>query len=343
LLDHVVKLACRLKVTRGRKLRTDGTVVERNIHHPTDSGLLVDGVRVLSRTLKQAQQVIQSAGAQATQASQAMFRSRLRSARNTAREISEATRRGVAETGERCQRAYQKLIQISQASLKQAQDVAGLLQAVASLEAQGLAAYLEGFIPLVEQAIDQTVRRLMEGEKVPAGDKIVSLFEPLTDIICRGKKGRPVEFGHKVWLDEIDGGLVSNYRVLEGNPPDKAQWLPSLQHHQALFGHPPDQASADRGVYSPDNEAAAKDLGVHRIILPKPGYRSAERKQHEKQPWFRRGRHYHHGVEGRISVLKRGYGLGRCLYRGEKGFERWIGWGLIAHNLHGIGTKLTAR
>lgn len=343
LLAHVVTLAYRLKVTRGRKLRTDGTVVESNIHHPTDSSLLVDGVRVLSRSLARARQVVGSTGKEAGQARCGLFRNRWRSARNTARAISAATRCGMKKTEARCRQAYQKLIQISRASVRQAQVTVDLLHQVATEEAKAVAHQVEQFVPLVEQAIQQTVRRVMNQEKVPAPEKLVSLFEPHTDIIRRGKAGRPVEFGHKVWLDEVDGGIVSDYRVLAGNPRDDGQWPISLHRHQALFGRPPDQASGDRGLYSPANEALAKSLGVRRVILPKPGYRSAERKQHEHQSWFRRGRHYHVGVEGRISVLKRRHGLARCRYQGQVGFERWVGWGLMAHNLWTIGTTLAAR
>jgi IS5 family transposase len=340
LLEHVVAIAHRLKVTRGRKLRTDGTVVETNIHHPTDSGLLVDGVRVLSRILQRARQVIASAAGTSGQVAKKMFRNRLRSARSVAREISRATRRGTEETAERCRRAYQKLVSVTQASVKQAQQVVALLQEAATREAQELSKQLEHFIPLVEQSVQQAVRRVIKGEKVPASEKIVSIFEPHTDIIRRGKKGRPVEFGHKVWLDEVDGGIVTDYRVLEGNPNDQSQWEPSLRRHQTLFHRPPDQASGDRGLYSPQNEALGKRMGVRRLILPKPGYRSSARKQLEQQRWFRRGRRYHQGIEGRISVLKRRHGLDRCLYHGDEGFQRWVGWGIIAHDLLVIGSSL---
>jgi IS5 family transposase len=272
-----------------------------------------------------------------------VFRNRLRSARNTARQISNATRSRSQEAQERSRSAYQKLVEITRKSVQQAQEVVAMLQEVVTQEAQALSEQLEHFLPLVEQAIEQTERRVFEGEKVSAREKIVSIFEPHTDIIRRGKKGRPVEFGHKVWFDEVDGGIVSNYRVLDGNPKDDGQWAPSLQQHQNLFDRPPSQASGDRGLYSPGNESLAKTMGVRRVILPKPGYRSEQRKQHEKQRWFRRGRRYHQGVEGRISVLKRRHGLDRCLYHGQDGFERWIGWGIIAHNLLKIGTTLAAR
>lgn len=343
LLGHVTALARQMKVTRGRKLRTDGTVVESNIHHPTDSSLLVDGVRVLGRVLRRARKVLQDGVKGKIHVAESAFRNRLRSARRAAGQIRQATRGGAKEASERCRRAYEKLVQVAQATVKQTQTVVEALEQAMTPGAQALAAEMKAFVPLVEQVIHQTVRRVLHGESVPADQKIVSLFEPHTDIIVRGKESKPVEFGHKVWLSEVEGRIISDYRVLQGNSSDQAQWIPSLEQHRTLFGRPPDRASADRGVYSRKNETVAEEMGVQRVILPKPGHRSAERKEHEKQRWFRRGRRYHQGVEGRISVLKRRYGLDRCLYHGEDGFERWVGWGIIAHNLRVIGTALAAR
>lgn len=185
LLDHVVAMAHRLKVTRGWKLRTDGTVVESNIRHPTDSGLLVDGVRVPSRALRCGRDVIESATTEVGPVAKKAFRNRLRSARTAARKISQATRRGAKEAEERCRCTYQNLVNVTRASVKQAQQVLELLREVATRQAQHLSQQLEHFLPLVEQVIQQTVRRVLEGEKVPAREKIVSLFEPHTDVIRR--------------------------------------------------------------------------------------------------------------------------------------------------------------
>ena len=328
-----------LKLTRGRKLRNDGTVVESNIHHPTDSSLLADGVRVLSRLVKRAKTVVQ----ETTQLAAETFRDRNRSARNAARRIYEATRRRGETAKASVQKAYHRLVRITQASVGQAKQVLAALEDHRDRHAQKLKARLEQFIPRVEQVIDQSRRRVFEGEKVPASEKIVSIFEPHTDIICRGKANKPVEFGHKVWLDEVEGGIVTDYRILEGNPSDKNQWRPSLDHHVELFGRPPDQASADRGVYSAPNEAYAEQIGVKRVILPKPGYKSEARRQHERQRWFKRGRRFHAGIEGRISVLKRKHGLDRCLYHGDDGFGRWVGWSIIAGNLAVMAAALVAR
>lgn len=337
--ERLSNVARELKITRGRKLRTDGTVVETNIHYPTDSSLLADGVRVLSRLVKQAKGLLQDT----TQLAAKTFRDRNRSARNAARRIYEGTCRRSEAAKASVQETYRHLVRIAQASVGQARQVLAAVEDRTDKQAQKLKTSLEQFIPRIEQVIAQTKRRVFESEKVPASEKIVSIFEPHTDIICRGKANKPVEFGHKVWLDEVEGGIVSDYRILEGNPSDKKQWQPSLDHHVELFGRPPYQASADRGVYSAANETHAEKIGVKRVILSKPGHKSEARRQHERQRWFKRGRRFHAGVEGRISVLKRKHGLGRCRYHGDDGFGRWMGLGVIAGNLAVMGAALFAR
>lgn len=333
--QRVSHLAQTLKVTQGRKLRTDGTVVETHIHPPRDSQQLADSVRVLGRTLRRAKAVL----GDHVELAKSVFRNRSRSARQTARQVGEAMGRQQA----RGQAAYQKLVQITQKTVAQAQTVLETLKKSGAQQAARLAQTLETFLPRAEQLLAQTVRRVFENEKVPAGEKLVSLFEPHTDIIARGKAGKPVEYGHKVWFDEVDGGIVTRWKVLEGNPNDTLQWVDSLDAHEALFGKPPTQASADRGVYSQGNEQDALDRGIKRVVLPKAGYKSEARKQHEKQAWFRQGRKWHNGIEGRISVLKRRFGLTRCLDHGEAGFNRGVGWAVIANNLTSIARHQLAK
>jgi len=336
--DRITAIATELKVTRGRKLRTDGTVVETNIAYPRDSKLLADGVRVISRTLKRAKAVVQ----ESVQMTASAFRDRTRSARSQARCIANRARQRKAAAKAEMRRAYQRLVKVTRASVKQARAVLETLQADGSSAAQRVTETLGTFIPRVEQALDQTVRRVFQEEQVPASEKIVSLFEPHSAIIRRQKAGKPTEFGRKVWLDEVEGGIVTRWEVLEGNPSDTEQWQPALDHHSAQFGQPPYQASGDRGLYSPDNEVYARQQGVKRIILPNPGRKTEERQRYEAQAWFKRGRRFHAGVEGRISVLKRKHGLGRCLDRGKDGFDKRVGWGIIAGNLAVMGTKLAS-
>ncbi len=228
--------------------------------------------------------------------------------------------------------------------LTQVDQVERRLRRRLSKRALALADLLRQYVPLVRQVIAQTTRRVFEGQTVPASAKLVSLFEPHTAIIQRGKAApHETEFGRKLWYSEVDGGLVSEYRVLKGNPPDERQWTPSLKHHQKLFHHPPKVATADRGVFSPENEQAARAAGIEYVALPQPGAKSDERQAHEAQPWFRAALRFRAGIEGRISGLKRARHLSRCPNRGETGVERWVGWGVFTNNLVVMATRLVRR
>jgi transposase, IS5 family len=218
-----------------------------------------------------------------------------------------------------------------------------LREAAARLGEEGLAEEIERFEGLVEWVAEQTERRVLKGESVKADEKLVSLFEEHTAIISRGKAGKKTEFGRKVWLDEVEGGIISGYRVLEGNPSDEKQLPPSLENHLKLFGRPPWLVAADRGVYSPANEEAALKKGVKRVALPKKGAKNEERQRHERQGWFRGARRFRAGIEGRISVMKRRGYLDRCREKGEEGFGRWVGWGVLTSNLHAIARAEAAR
>jgi IS5 family transposase len=331
--ERLLALAIESKLTRGRKLRMDGTVTETTIHHPTDSSLLADSVRVLGRTLTRAKKLL----AAETGLTKETFRNRTRSAKRAARQIAHLSRHG----REQLKPHYQRLMRATQATIRQAEQVLTELHTTVAEDGHGLVETLQTFLPRAEQVLEQTRRRVVNGESVPAAEKLVSIFEPHTDIIRRGKPNRDTEFGHKLWLGEVEGGFISQYRVLDGNPADDAQWQPTVERHIQQFNHPPWQASADRGVHSADNEGIAAKLGVKRVILPKPGRKSESRRKLEHQRWFWRGRCFHAGVEGRISVIKRKYGLGRCRNRGRAGFERWVGWGIIANNLTVMGRGLS--
>ncbi len=220
--------------------------------------------------------------------------------------------------------------------LDQATQVAQRLHAHSTDHAKRLARTLEQVLPRVEQVIRQTRRRVLDGQSVPAGEKLVSIFEPETAIIRKGKLGHTVEFGRVVWLGEVEGGIVSQYAVLEGNPFDAKQLAPSLDQHMAQFSHPPHLVAGDRKVWSRAAERAAQERGVKRVVLPQFGPRSHVRQADEQQRWFRRGRRWRTGIEGRISVLKRRHKLDRCRYHGSDGMEHWVGWGVISHNLRQI-------
>ena len=211
--------------------------------------------------------------------------------------------------------------------------------------AQRLVKELTEFLPRVERAIDQALRRVLQGENVAADEKIVSRFEPHTQIIRRGKvPPHETEFGHKVNYAEVEHGLISDWAVMaQGNPPDVRLLPPFLGRQLKRFGHPPRVLAGDRGLFSPENERLAQQLGVAQIVLPQTGQRTAEREAHEKQRWFKKGQRFRNGIEGRISVVKRTVPLKRCPYHGLDGFERWIGWGIVVANLVVIARALHKR
>ena len=227
-------LARPLQVTRGRKLRMDGTVVATNIHHPTDSTLLYDGVRVLGRTLaKPARSCSRPLGWPATP-----VRDRTRSAKRQMKRIMDGSAAAGHRGGGPDAHGLSAAARLAQATVQQAQQVERSSPPRPPPRAQRLAAALDHLVPLVGQVIAQTTRRVLQGEAVPAGEKVVSLFEPHTAIIRKGKPGKPTEFGRVIWLDEVEGGIISRYAVLDGNPDEDAQLPPSLDHHRRVFQAP---------------------------------------------------------------------------------------------------------
>jgi transposase, IS5 family len=329
--DRVVQLARSLKVTRGRKLRVDTTAVETDIHYPTDSALLGDGVRVLSRLMKRAKAVL---GKAAQALGPEAFRSRVRTVRGLAQQLHRIARRKGGEARDALKTAYGRLIDTAQRTGEQARRVREALACKAKPAAQRLAQRIGTVLPLLLQGIQQASRRVLEGQAVPAPEKVLSLFEPHTQIIPRFKAGKPVEFGRKIRLDEVEGGIVTGYQIVDqGGGQDQPYLKDSLDTHRRHFGRAPDLLSADRGMASAANEQRARQAGVKRIALPCVGRSSPARRQQEKEQWFRRGYRFRAGIEGRIHVLRRDYGLKRCRYHGACGMGRWVGWGIVAHNL----------
>lgn len=325
--EVVVAWGRKLGVTQARKLRLDGSVTETNIHYPTDSGLLDDAARVLSRLVRQARALLQPR----LVADKQWFRDRHRQAHRLARDINRLARSKAKNTAKFSRKLYKQLLALVQVLLQQVAEIQPRLRKLKDLSADGLNEELDHYLPLVEQVIQQTQQRVLHGKPAAAGDKVLSLFEPHTALICRGKaKPKETEFGRKIWYAEVEGGLISEYRLL----------IPSLQHHCQLFGKPPEEVCRDRGIHSPENEQQARALGVCRVSLPQPGYKSDRRRQHERQPWFRAAQRFRNGIEGRISQLRRARHLDRCLAHGEAGMERWIGWGVIANNLATIAQFL---
>jgi IS5 family transposase len=194
---------------------------------------------------------------------------------------------------------------------------------------------IEHFVPLVRKVIHQTQERVFRGNTHVEG-KLISLFETHSQVIRKGKAHKPNEFGRLVRIDEAENGIVSGYEVLVGNPADTTSFLPALQQHQAVFGRVPEMATADRGFFSAQNEREAKELGVNKIAIPARGRLSGKRAEHQKQRWFRRALRWRAGIERTISHLKHPFSMARARYKGDHGFQRYVGWSVITKNLFSI-------
>src|SRR5215831_12643344 len=282
--DRVVQLAVQAKVTKGRKLRLDATCVQTTIHHPTDSGLLVDSVRVLSRLVKQAKGLVKNQGANV----QRLCRSRLRTARQVAQTLHRQLRRKGEDKEAQQKDLYQKLIQSAEQMVQQSRHVVAILGQQSQQQAQRLLKQVQQVLPLVERVITQTRSRVLEGKKVASEEKVLSLFEPHTRAIPRHKGGALVEFGRHVVLDEVEGGIVTRYQILE-HPEEHGQAGAAVEHHQKIFVRPPRLVAGDRGVHSADTEEKLTAAGVKRVAIPASGKLSTERQALELTRAFRRG------------------------------------------------------
>ena len=336
---QVIEVAKRAGVTHGRRFRIDTTVVETNVHYPTDSTLLRDGLRVLTRTMQRASVVL---GDQ-----RGRVRNRLRSVTRRVLIIGYEARS--PKTRDAMVTSYRKLMATTRAVLRDTATMVrrlGQRMHTASGTVQPILQraqdQLQATRPLVQRVVDQTRARLLGGDThVP--DKVLSVFEPHTETIRKGKIAKPNEFGKLVTIQESEHQIITAYEVHTKRPADVTLWTAALDRHQTIFGRAPDLAAGDRGFSSATNDQAAIDRGVRRVVLPRRGPKSPARRAYERQRWFRRGQRWRVGCEGRISVLKRRHGLNRCRYHGEDGMNRWVGLGVIANNLMSTATFSKAR
>ena len=174
----------------------------------------------------------------------------------------------------------------------------------------------------------------------PRKRKLLSLFEPSTEVIRKGKAGKPNEFGKMVKLQEAENQIITDYQVYPQRPYDSDLLVAAIETHQALLGRAPRLVAADAAFYSLRNEAAAKAKGVKRVCIPNRSTKSPERKREQRKRWFRNGQKWRTGSEGRISVVKRRHGLARCRYKGYVGMTRWVGLGVIADNVLNLGRAI---
>lgn len=338
--DLVVQAAVDLGLEDGKKLRVDTTVVQTDIHHPTDNTLLWDVVRVITRCVAYLVAALEHRCIKG-------FRNRTLAARRRMLEIQRMTSR---QRGSEQTETYRALIKIAQEVVESARSVlrqtkkARGKNVIATLAIAKFREQIDHYCKLGDRVIDQARRRLLQGEQVPNAEKIYSIFEPHTDIIKRGKVLTPVEFGHKVFIAESANGLITQYKVLDGNPSDEQHVKPSLERHKSDFGWVPELYGSDRGFFNEENEKACKHGGVKVVCMPqRGGKKTADREAYEKSRKFKKGQCFRAGIEGRISVLFRGRGMKRCLAEGRERFEIWVGAAVLANNLLKIADLLRKR
>jgi len=304
-------------VEPARTVRMDATVVPAAIHHPTDSSLLYDGVRVLDRLLRYA----------ARDAGFTAYHRHRKRAKRRAIEIEHLAPQATT----RRRRCYRELLQLTEATVTYATCALAHLEASpATPRCDRLRAQLTTMLPRIAQVIDQTKRRVFDGEAVPADEKLVSLFEAHTDVLVKDR--RETYYGHKIYLTTGASGLILDCAIPKGNPADSTWTVPLVRRQQRLFGQAPRQASFDGAFASQDNLAACKALGVEDVCFAKR--RGLAIRDMVRSQWvYDQLRRFRAGIEAGISLLKRVFGLARCVWKGPAGFHAYVRTAVLAANL----------
>jgi transposase, IS5 family len=261
-------------------------------------------------------------------------------------EIAYASRDKSEKGQQKMKVAYGKLLDATSRVVGQAKkfsgELAGKVKKGQRVVLQKARQQLDEMIPRVQQVMQQARERVLEGN-TRAKNKILSVFEPDTEVIRKGKASKPTEFGKMVKIQEAENQIIIHCEVFSQRPSDSDLLKPSIEKHRELLGRVPDLAAADAGFFSAANEAEAKALGVKRVAVPSRSTKSEKRKQEQKKRWFKKAQKWRTGCEGRISVLKRRHGLNRSRYKGVAGVKRWVGLGVLADNMINIGLHLAGK
>lgn len=313
------------EVETGQTVRTDCTVVESNIHEPSDSELLWDCVRVLTRLLGRARDLLGPA--------RVSFGNRTRRAKRRRKEIA------YAQNARQRQGPYRDLLQITAEvhdhglavpDLLRSEEVLNSLGPLEAIAAKGVADALDRFLPLTQRVMEQTRRRVLEGQSVPAQEKIVSIFEEHTDIIRKDR--RETLYGHKICLTGGASSMILDCKVLEGNPADSTLAKTMVDRQAEIFSRPPRQIVFDGGFASKMNLSEIKASGVEDVAFSKG--RGLEIGDMVKSSWvYKRLRDFRAGIEGNISFLKRVFGLDRCTWKSWPSFQSYVWGSIVSFNL----------
>jgi IS5 family transposase len=317
--SQIIDYAQNEKIETGRKIRIDSTAIETDIHHPTDSTLLCDGIRVITRWL--------AVGRELAPRPVYPFSDHTRAAKKRLMIILNTQKEKVRLA------AYRELLSYAQRVVVYAESAIPALRSFEGADtftARALARNLERAVGILRKVIDQTVRRVVRGEKVPASEKIVSFFEEHTDIIVKGR--RDVQYGHKVFLTGGASNLILDCLIERGNPADSDRYQDLLERHKEQFGRAPRQVSADGGFASRKNLTFAKGRKVKDAVFAKK--RGLTVIEMAKSAWvYKMLRNFRAGIEAGISTLKRAFGLDRCTWSGWGGFKQYVWSSIVSYNL----------
>jgi IS5 family transposase len=313
------------KVIRGKKLRIDTTVVESDIHHPTDTGLLNDGIRVITHTVTKLRKLVSDIGNG--------FVKHTRKAKKIYLGLTKFMKGRTGKDDTALKKSRDKLVRISEQAIADGQAVQAELELLPgkSGKVKGLTRQLGGWIEAVEKVVRQTKEVIKGNRHLPR--RLISLFDVDARPIKRGKSRTDTEFGRKVLMGETDHGIITTYEVLDDNPADATVLKTGIKGHRRLFRKRLKAVAGDRGFYSKANDDWLKDNGVRQVSIPARGKTRAERQTYQRQSWFKRLQRFRAGVEARISLLKRKFGLRRSLMRGDVGVKIWVGQSIFTHNL----------
>ena len=298
-------------------IRADTTVLETTIHYPTDSSLLWDSWRVLARLLRQGR-------ALAAELCPHRFHDRL--TKRAHLRIARYARSKAKARRKLVRKSFRELIRRVRWIVEIAEEFCARSRSHWDMAVQAVGAEIEGFLRSIRVVISTAQRANLEGEKVPATDRVFSIFEPHTELIRRGKTGKPIEFGHVILIAQTRDKFISGYQVMEHRIPDQELGLVSVESHKRLFGQAPEVLAADKGFNPKEPERTALEQKVGKLAIPR---KLSDWADVIGSVWQR----FRAGIEGSISVLKRAYRLLRCPYRGFRSFEASVGLSIFCHNL----------
>jgi len=316
----LTRYAITAEMISGEKQRMDTTVYETNIHYPTDSSLLWDSFRTLARLIRTIQSELPQLGLDHRFHDKKVKKLHTFIARNASSK-KKSTQRKVKQT-------YAALIQKVVWILEVGRGVERcLIQASCTAEA------LSHYLPLVARIVDQADRRVLKGQTVPPDEKLYSLFEEHTELIVRGKAGKPIEFGHKILVAQTGEKFIHHYQVMEKRIEDKELLMPAVEAHKELFGSYPDVLSTDKGFYESMKQMEGLEALIPVVSIAKKGRRTQAEYERETSEAFVDGQRFRAGSEGSISVLKRAFKLGKCFFKGVKNYAASVGLAVLCHNL----------